>query len=150
MKVSVRGFTLLELLIALGIFLLLAATVVPLTRGLFTTTQSDDATDTLVQALRTAQVRAQSGRNSSAHGVYFANSGYTLFQGGDYAGRDQSYDRVVDFGAVMTLSFDGGDEVVFAQGAGEPDTTGTVTLTHTESGTSTITIYSTGLIDSSP
>src|SRR5690348_3412748 len=80
------GFTLIELVIVLGIVgILFSIATINLVSTQHTTSVSA-ATDELVADMQTQQTKAMTGTkdtngNPSSYGVHFTNSSYSLFQG---------------------------------------------------------------------
>jgi prepilin-type N-terminal cleavage/methylation domain-containing protein len=142
-----KGFTLVELLVVIGITLVVAVTAVPIYGNLQVSSQLNENSSLIIQTVRTARERSVGRLNNAAHGVYITASAYTLYQGASYATRNSSYDRTTTLDSVLTMSTTlAGDEVNFSKGLGVPNTTGTITLTHDVQGSKTITINSFGAI----
>lgn len=78
------GFTLIELIIVVGIFLLLAALVVPAL--VFFKSQSilDFTAQEIVNTLRLAQNKTLSSEGATSFGVYFTTNQFILFKGAVY------------------------------------------------------------------
>ena len=120
---SARGFTLVEVLITLGIFLLVStvAVVVGLDSYQRVNFRSDVATAAAL--LQKARSSAMSNVNEASHGVYFDNTAkqFVLFQGNDYASRAPAQDVIIDFSKGVTVTV---EEVVFTQLSGAATTDG--------------------------
>jgi prepilin-type N-terminal cleavage/methylation domain-containing protein len=148
-----KGFTLVELLIVIGITLVLASATIPIYGNLQVSGQLNDTEDRIIQTLRTAQGRSEARLNNSSHGVYFEiNTSradrYILYQGDSYATRDTSYDRAETPSASITFSTTlSGSDVSFSKGLGAPNATGTITLTHDIQGTRSVVINSLGTVE---
>ena len=149
----IKGFTMIELLLVVGIILLVIGLGSPVYRNLMVSTQLNDNSDQMVQLIRIARDRSVTRENNSSHGVYFEinNPGddrVVVYQGSSYVGRDQAYDQVLDLDSAMSLATTiSGNEVKFTPGTGEPDKTGIVTITHSVSGSRSITVNRVGLVD---
>lgn len=147
-----KGFTLIELLIVISIVVVLLASSIYIYGNLQVTSQVDNSTNLIIQNLRIARQRSVSRLNNSIHGIYVeinpsADDRVILFQGASYATRDTAYDYVLEIPSTITLSTTLTDnEIVFTRGTGIPDRTGTITITHSVTGTQVITINSFGLI----
>lgn len=152
-----RGFTLVELLITTGIFLLLAAVSLPIYSNLQISTQLNEHAAQITQTLRVAKERATAGYNDSAHGVYFninpaGADKYVLYQGASYATRATAYDQEVlmdgsyYFGnSGFTLT--GTDiDVNFSKTLGKPNNTGTLTINHNISGQRRVIVNAQGAV----
>jgi prepilin-type N-terminal cleavage/methylation domain-containing protein len=147
-----KGFTIIELLVVIAITLILAAAAVPIYGSLQVSSQLNENSSLIVQALRSARTNSVARVNNAAHGVYFEiNAGgddkYILYQGASYASRNSSYDRATTLDSSLSLSTTfTGDEVDFSRGLGVPDNIGSVTLTHAVQGTRIITVNDLGMV----
>lgn len=81
-----RGFSAIEVLIAIGVMAAVSGITIPMFRQYQTQADLDTATEHLVQALRAAETLSQSGKVDSGWGVYFPDG--TLFAGESYAERN--------------------------------------------------------------
>lgn len=143
-----RGISFIEILLVVAITSIAAAASVPIIGNLQKSSQLAQESTQIIQTVRIAKERASSRLNNASHGVYFQPSYYTLYQGASYAVRDSSYDRTLVLDNALSLSTNlTGDEVNFSKGLGEPDTTGTITLTHSVQGIKIITINSFGKVE---
>lgn len=154
------GFTLVELMVVVGIAALLAGAAFPLYGNLQVSGQLNETSAQLVQTLRLARTRSVARVNDTAaqpapHGVYLEiNAGadrYILYQGASYALRATAHDRAVTLadGLSISTSLAGtGDanDINFSRGLGVPNKTGTITLTHTAGGSRTITLNTFGAV----
>lgn len=118
---NLEGFSLIELLIVLGIIGIIGAFSAPLIR-LYTVEQVTRSTaDETVSLLRKAHSRAMFGDRGTDWGVYFdpLTQEVTLFSGDEYANRDATYDEIREFRENVQFSLtsqaDGSvlEEVVF-------------------------------------
>lgn len=143
-----KGFTLTELLIVIGITLMLAVAAAPIYSGLQVSAQLNENTSQMIQALRTARVESVAGVNNSRHGVKFDSNTYTLYQGNSYATRDANYDRVHTLDEVLSITHTITDgDVNFTKNKGKVENTGTITLTHDVAGSKTIIVNSMGVVE---
>ncbi len=148
------GFTLVELLIVISIFIILAVVSIPIYGNWQTAVQINEITTGIIQNLRLAKIRSQAGLNNSSHGVFFevnesAEDAFTIYQGSSYVGRDTNYDQKTTLSDALILTTTlVGHEINFSKGLGEPTATGTVTVAHsTTNEVNTITINSLGVVD---
>jgi prepilin-type N-terminal cleavage/methylation domain-containing protein len=74
MKKSTSGFTLIELIVTLGIFIVISGFVFINIAGRRSQTDLLDATDQIGALLREAQLDSTAQKNNASWGVYFANS----------------------------------------------------------------------------
>ncbi len=141
------GFTLLEVLLSVAIITLIAGLGTPIYQAFQVRNDLDVATNTISQSLRRAQVLSQSVDGDSSWGLYVQNGEVALFQGVSYASRNTSFDEVFDLPGSITPS--GISEIVYSKFTGEPQVTGTITLTSSTNETRNITINEKGMIDTS-
>ena len=139
-----KGFTLLEVLLSIALVGVLAGISMPVLVTLQTKNDLAVAAATIAQSFRRAQVLSLAVDGDTAWGVEVQSGSIVVFKGTSYAARDASYDEIFDLPTSITPS--GVSEIVFAKMTGNPQTTGTVTLTTTNSGTSTITVNGKGVI----
>jgi prepilin-type N-terminal cleavage/methylation domain-containing protein len=142
---NVRGFTLVEVMVVVAIVAVLAFLAASLGASSYTKSQLSVETEDLILALRRAQSRTVSGYKDGTWGVHLTASGYTLFKGSTYAGRDSSYDEVHTYPPTITGS--GLSDVIFVYRTGKTSNTGTITLTlSVDSTTGTVSVNSNGRI----
>lgn len=122
-----KGFTLVELVLVIGILALLIVVSLPLAINFYKTRQFDVHENGIVQALRRAQLKAMSVEEDCAFGVRITSDQYVLFRGNSYAMRDSAFDEVFDLPDNLQVS--GISEIVFSKLRGIPFSTGTITLT---------------------
>lgn len=115
------GFTLLEILLALGIFSILLAMIVPVSLDFYKNQELETQTQSIIQTLRRTQSKAMASESDSAFGFYIANQNYTLFKGNSYATRDTQYDEVFELPEIISVG--GLNEIVFTKLDGLPKET---------------------------
>lgn len=123
-----KGFTLIEILLVVGILAILFTLTLPVTLDFYKSQQLDGSAQGIIQALRRAQLKAMSGENDLSFGVYLTNDNYILFRGISYESRDFQYDEVFDLSSIVTAA--GIQEVVFSKFEGLPSVTGTIILSN--------------------
>ncbi len=146
------GYTLVELLIVLTISALLLGII---TTSFFSFRKNQALqkdTELIVELLNQARNQTISSKNLSQYGVHFASSTVTVFTGTSYSSGDTSNQNysLNSSDTVLSLSLTGGStDVVFSRLNGEALQTGTVVISSPGlSQTKTVTIYSTGVIES--
>lgn len=143
------AFTLLEFLIAIAVVLMLAAGGAMIYGQFYTSSQLNETTTQMIQTVRVARERAVARVNDAAHGVYFDTVAkkYTLYQGSSWGDAGKVIIRETTLDSVLSLSTTlAGNDVNFSKGLGLPNT-GNITLTHSVSGTRTVSINSFGKIE---
>lgn len=88
-----RGFTIIELIIVMGVFSLLSGIVVSNVVRSQHNVSIDSAINTLLVDIRSQQIKTMVGDTSgtgtiSNYGIYFSQNSYTLFQGSSYSPSD--------------------------------------------------------------
>ena len=147
-----RGFTLVEVLLAIGIALVLLVAATPLYTNLLISSQLNEHTSQIVQTLRIAREQSVARLNNAEHGLKIESDRYILYQGASYTLRNSAYDReiVLDSGVILSWSLVGtgaDGDITFSRGLGVPNSTGTITITHDTSGTRSIFINSLGIVE---
>lgn len=141
-----RGFTLVELLIAISIMILLAAVAVPIYGNLQNLSQKEQASYKLLQDLRAARQDALSRINNNSQGIKISVHSYVVFQGSSYATRTASFDRNIDLGNNLSLTSNlSNNEIVFTRGSGMPSGLGSITVTESLGASKQITINKFGI-----
>lgn len=131
-----HAFTLLELLIVIGMLGAVLALGAPTLLFFQRASALGDSAEDLVNTLRQAQGRAVASEGASQWGVKFATSAspqrFTLFKGSSYAGRVPSQDKAHTLPSAVELFrvtlLGGGDEVVFSRVVGTTSQAGTLAL----------------------
>lgn len=142
-----KGFTLIEILVVISLTMLLAGVSSVVYGNIQVSTQLNETSSQIAQNLRLAKEQSASGKNNAAHGIKFDANQYTLFQGSSYLTREVSFDRVYVLGSGLSLATTLiGNEIVFSKGVGDPNTNGTITLSHIVNGSRSITINNYGVI----
>lgn len=149
-----KGFTLIEVLVVLGIFVILAAVAMPVYGNWQGAVQMDTSLEEIRSALRRAQAKSLSGENDAAHGVYFSvdpegHGSFIIYQGDAYAARSEEYDAAAVWPDSLALSLDiGADEINFSQSEGLPSAVGSISLVGSDTGEiGSLTINNWGIIE---
>lgn len=149
------GFTLIELLIVMALVVLVIVAAVPIYSNFQTSSQLNESASQVVSTLRLARTFSVARQNNSSHGVYIdavpgGADHIILFTGTSYVLRNPAYDRITTFDSalsVMPALSGGAIEVVFSRAQGVPSATGTIAITHTTTGSRTISINALGTVD---
>lgn len=123
-----RGFTLIEMLTVLAIFAIIFAVSDTAYNNFRTHNNLKIATDTVVEALRSAQLNSEVGKGDSKWGVEILSNQIVIFKGINYVSRDVISDQVIDFPKGVTAS--GSNEFIFEKMTGSIIGTGTATLSN--------------------
>jgi type II secretory pathway pseudopilin PulG len=124
---TVKGFTLVELLLSVALIFIIAALTFPVGTSFYRSQMLREATDGVLGGLRRAQQFAHTGKDDTAFGVYLTSGSYTIFEGDSYAARNVAEDEVHQVSTAV--EFSGLSEVVFSELEGIPSTSGAITLT---------------------
>lgn len=122
MKNNQSGFTLVELLVVMGILLTLFGFVSFNLVGVQRNTSVNSTVDTLFSDMASQQTKAMLGAGLSSgnsYGIYFQPDKYTLFKGATYSSDPASYFTVsLDLGITFTNTFPS-SSIVFSSGTGQ-------------------------------
>src|SRR3989338_11284164 len=124
------GFTLVELLIVIAIFTVIAAFSIPFAQTLQSSSDAKTHADVVLTMLRRAHDLSVTGRNASGWGVYFdsGTASVILYRGNSYVARDTAFDEIYSLPPTLTVSPSFGSDVSFGAYSGLPTTAGTVTI----------------------
>lgn len=120
-----RGFTLLELLLVVGILGVASTMAIPFYREYQVRNDLNVATEQVTQGLQRARLLAQNAQNDDGWGFYVPSG--TLYRGKSYGGRNVTYDEVYSMPSTITTS--GLLEVAYSKLKGNPNQTGSIILT---------------------
>ncbi len=145
-----RGFTFVEILIAVSLLVLIGTFSVATFRALYQNSAERIVAQEIADALREARNNTIGSKNNTVYGVHIATSSVTRFVGATYTpGHASNTVYVFDGGATATGTFvTGGTSIVFTRLTGVPSATGTILIHNADmTSTTTVTIESTGLIE---
>lgn len=128
---NIQGFTIIEFLVVIGIFLFISALSIPLYNNWQLQTTLSSVQAELLQSIRETRALSRGGREQSRYGIYFdnGNNNYTVYQGDDYASRSADYDRLINLENNISLVLDWeGAELNFAASTGLASATGTISI----------------------
>ena len=148
MRHDIRGFTLLEVMIGIGIIIIIVtAALVALknsrdAQNLATTRQN------IISTLRLAQARSIAGTDDDTWGVHLAQSSYTLFRGANFAAA--TFTQVAPLPPRIEIALialaGGGQDIIFNRVDGATNQSGTfsVRLVSSPSGAFSVTADASG------
>lgn len=139
-----KGFSLIEMLLSVALVTILFSIAVPPYLSFYKKNDLDISQGTIGQTLRRAQLLSQAVDGDTTWGVRVESGNIVLFKGVSYAARDTAYDEAFDL--VPTITPSGIQEVVFSKFSGEPQQTGTITLTLDSGEVRNITINEKGTV----
>lgn len=113
-----KGFTLLELLIVIGLLVIFTVMTVPYTFDFFSVRVLEEDTSRVANVLQRAQSNAKSGRDDSDWGVrFFQDEGrYEIFRGDDCE-EGTTYQT---FRLSAEVDIEGVDCIIFERHSGDP------------------------------
>ena len=148
-----NGFTLIEMLVVLSIFILMAGAVLSALMDSFQEYSFQDEQDTLVSTLQKARSDAMNNvcigvcSGGQNHGVHFESNRYIIFQGNIYNPIDVT-NEIIPYSPSVSLH--GLSDVVFSRFSGNASTTPEdkwdIVLSDTLGHTSTTTVNTEGQI----
>ncbi len=130
-----RGLTLIEVLVVLGILAVLSVGLSPKIINSYNRYQLDASSQDLIQVVRIAEIKAIQSEGSSPYGVHLVagdGGSFTLFKGSNFQSRsDTSYDEMHKLPNALNLSFSIGSstDIIFSKYEATTTNTGTVTMT---------------------
>lgn len=142
MQSSKNGYTLLELLLSVSVFAILAAVSLPLFRGIQERNDLSSALVTIAHSSRRAQLLASSLSADSPWGVSIQSGLIKIFKGTSFAARDATFDE--DFTISGSIILTGANEFVFQKNSLTLASNQTITLESPSHETKTITINTRG------
>lgn len=131
-----RGFTLVEVLLVLGLVSIVGGISVPLYREFQIRNDLNLAMEQTVQGLRRAQILSQAAQNDDEWGFYVPAG--TLYKGRSYETRNVAYDEV--YPMPSNIGTTGLTEVSYTKTTGRANGTGTITLHATNDETRSIVV----------
>lgn len=126
-KEATRGFTLIELMLVLGLLTILISITISSYNYFMEPENLASAKIGVVEAVRLARIRSQSGNGDSTWGVKLTSTEVVIFKGASYTMRDPEYDQSLDLLGTIPS---GVNEIVFDKISGLTSTTGIITLTN--------------------
>lgn len=140
-----RGFTLVEMVLSIGLLTLILGMTLPAFRTFSIRNDLDIAVNQIVQNMYRAQTLSQIGDGDINWGVHVATGSILVYKGASFASRDMTYDEITDISPSISIT--GIQDVTFSKFTGLPQTTGTTTLTSIANEIRTITINAKGMVN---
>ena len=141
---SRAGFTLLEMLLSVGLIAVILGIGVPVYQSFQNRNDLDIAHNLITHSLRRAEAKSRAVDDDTSWGVYVTSGSVTIFKGASYLSRDTAFDEILDVSS--SISFTGFSEIVFTKFTGAPSTTGTITMTSKNNEIRNITINAKGTL----
>ncbi|MEK7555522.1 MAG: prepilin-type N-terminal cleavage/methylation domain-containing protein [Patescibacteria group bacterium] len=123
-----KGFTLFEIIITIGILGTISAVSFPVINNLYSDFQLTSERDNLIGVLRKAQSLAFTNQGQSSYGVELLENQYVVFKGNSYTERDSVFDE--KFAKPSGITISGLSEIIFTPLSGTPNATGTFNLSN--------------------
>ena len=151
---TIRGFTLIEIVVIVGILLLICL----LTFNSFSNLNKAQALDkdimSVTSVLNQARSLTLSSKEGSRYGVRFENARVILFKGTSYSPSDSNniYVTLSRYVRITSINIGGGENLVFERLTGKANVTGTVTLSLVQppNTSRTVTISQSGIVEATP
>ena len=146
---KVAGFTLIELIVVIGIFSMVSMMALPIAIKNIQTTKSDSAMKDLKSAIFLVEQDAFSKKVNQGHGIKFYSHSYVVYTGNSLATATITDTFTQPDDVLFTnINFGGGSEISFPVGSFRPLSSGSIDVTNGAS-TYRIQVSSEGTIQSS-
>lgn len=139
-----KAFSLIELILSLSIIGLLAGLSLPIFTSLQSRSNVDDAIIMTASALRRTRQMSKASYFDSSWSVKIESGKLTIFQGTDFASRNQQYDEIIKI--VDNIALSGLNEINFSKSESKPSSTGTITYSY-QNNQKTIIINKAGVLE---
>lgn len=133
-----QGLTLIELLMVIAIFAIIAASSTPFLSNFILRNNYETTVDKVVSTIRKAQQYAMDGKNDVTWGVCLSGNSIRLFSGSCALPTFSE-----DFDTPSSVTITGLNETTFSTLRGEPSSALSITIT-TDIGTQTVTMNTAG------
>lgn len=148
MAAKAKAFTLMEMVIVIGLIAVSTAILLPYTLSQISRSNVSNAADNLESLVFLQQQRAYSHYQDQSYGIYFDANDIYLYKGESYASAIETdrvdFDSTVGIASVSLNS--GGRDINFPKGSFRPSAFGTVEISKDGSNYQVV-INSEGLID---
>jgi len=147
------GFTLIEVLVVLGILIVVFLLSINVLSSLYKKTELDAAKDNILTSLKMAKNRTLASEQSTKYGIYFDTISdpdrYIFFQGLNYASRNIAFDEIYDLPKTVEISsiiLEGSNnEIIFNRLDGNTSNYGNIVIRSLKTADArTIYVYSSG------
>ncbi len=139
------GYTLIEIILFLSFFSILAAISIPSYEYFRSRNDLDLAAAAAAQTIRRAEILAINGANDSAWCVHFENQTLLIYAGMDYLNRDQSRDELIELpGSAI---FQNSGDLIFSKLTGLPAVPMTLELKSSSNEIITLVINDKGMVE---
>lgn len=140
MKKNSAGFTLIELILVIGLIAVIGATASPFLSNFILRNNYETTTDKLLSTLRKAQQYSVQGKNNVMWGTCLSGSVIRL-----YRGSCSSPTFAEDFDVPSTITITGFTDITFSRLRGEPSSILAITIT-SAIGTRSVSVNAAGMI----
>lgn len=139
------GFTLIEVLLVIGVLGLIVALATPFYQSFQISSELDNTTHELISALRQTQAKAMASEGFRSWGVHLEKKAYIIFSG-DKFNPDDKLNQRNDLAGPLSIEAENTD-IVFSSVEGQTSNTGKITLISVNKEARTLTINSLGAIN---
>jgi len=140
---SLLGFTLIELILSVSIFLLIGTFSANFYSNFLLQNSVSDVQDQYIGSLRKAQMYSMMGKSNNTWGVHYGFNTITLFNGTSYASRTQALDEKFTVNPNIIIS--GVTDIIYSRMTGIPTPSGGAITIVGNSQSKTITINTQGV-----
>lgn len=147
---SQKAFTIIEVVIVVGIIAILAGLSGPAANIFLSRNEVNTEALKITDALRRARAQSMYAVQDSVWGVHFTSTDYTVFRGSSYNPADVYNDTFILPGilTISTITINGsGSDIIFDRIAGTTSTFGTTTVQNDAAESRTIVVNSGGTIN---
>lgn len=116
---SQKGFTILELMLVVGMLIVIFSLGFPIAFDFYKNYQLRAEGDKFISLLETTRNSSMINLNQLPHGIYRDNDNFIIFEGNSFAARNQSQDQ--NFPRAKTISVAGPNEIIFNSLSGQAD-----------------------------
>jgi prepilin-type N-terminal cleavage/methylation domain-containing protein len=147
-----NAFTLIEILMVIGLFALMSSLVFSVYGGLRVFSGINETVPEAVQTLRAARDYARAGKGGDSYGVHFESDGtadksFTLYKGRSYAEREIVFDQVFyPSGSLEISATFSNNDINFKKISGAPGNSGTIYFSSNDGENKTVVINDLGSV----